>query len=267
MEQCKTGVNMRIIAFISSLLILINTLAYSETVDWNPDETIICSVKKSEPNDINIRTVVLLGGGAIKSIPKYYSDEVLNIKTFKNTFTVQLRDSNFTGVIQVFDDNNRLMHFKIKPVESSDHIDDMLVVRMSREAGAKASLGLRSSAPDSDGAVIDLMTHMLGGQRRSDISGTMVTRVEGGDVVPGRIIFEDDTAKMELIHVFQSSTLRGFHIVFTYRGKDAIRINTQRLWFPGAIAVHASDPTLMNQDNPSVEINPNQVIHLYYVSR
>ena len=66
--------------------------------------------------------------------------------------------------------------------------------------------------------------------------------------------------------MFQGPSVRGYECVARYAGERTVRLDMQRLWFPGALAVYASGQILTGGDDPAVELQPRQAISLWYVA-
>jgi hypothetical protein len=236
--------------------------APAETVDWSLGRSIDCALAPALPTRALTRTVVF-PGGPITEVPSFWSEEQLFVKIIRNTLVFQLRDPLFTGTIQVFDDKGNLFLLGVRAARAGETVDDVLLIRPVEAAGGAAA----PMPGDSDGAVTELMAHMVGGGPNPAISGSLVTHVdEHGKVVPGRRIFADDTLTLELIKVFQGPGLRGYECVVRYAGERTVRLDQQRLWFPGALAVYASNQVFINPQTVSIEIQPNQAIRIFYVA-
>lgn len=236
-------------------------VAPATTVDWTLGEAVDCALPAALPSQAMTRTIVL-PGGAVTEVPSFWNDDQLFVKAIRNTLIVQLRDPLFVATMQAYDDQGNLYLINLRAAKPGEAVDEILVLRQKPDA----TLSGGALASDSDGAISDMMAAMVGGVGHPSIAGSLVTRVEDGAMVPGRRIFADDTLSLELVKVFQGPSVRGYECVARYVGDQTVRLDMQRLWFPGALAVYASSQILLSPDDAGVEIQPNQAIKLYYVA-
>ncbi|HEX3133332.1 MAG TPA: hypothetical protein VHX44_07070 [Planctomycetota bacterium] len=244
-----------------TVLLLCATLQ-AETVDWSLGKAIDCPLPQALPTKALLRTVIF-PGGAITEVPSFWSDEQLYVKIIRNTLILQLRDPLFVGTLQVFDDKGNLFLVNVRAAKANEPVDEMLLLRPLGGPGETAA-GVMPS--DSDGQLTDMMAHMLAGGGNSAIAGSLVTRVEDGKLLIGRRIFGDDAFSLELIKVFQGPSMRGYECLMRYNGTDTMRLDQQRLWFPGALAVYASSQVFINPQTVTIEVQPKQAIKVYYVA-
>lgn len=246
---------MSMIARVVVALAATLAVARAEMVDWSLGRAIDCPLPLALPSRAATRTIVF-PGGPISEVPSFWSEEQLYAKVIRNTLVLQLRDPLFAGTIQVFDDKGNLFLVNVHAAAATETVDEILMLRPQAAPGEAAA----PLPPDSDGQITEMMAQMVGGVANPGIQGSLVTRVEDGQVVVGRRIFADDALSLELIKVFQGSGVRGYECLMRYNGKDPVRLDQQRLWFPGALAVYASAQVFINPQTVSIEIQPNQAI-------
>jgi hypothetical protein len=246
---------------VTCALVMIGQLGVAETVDWSLGKAVDCPLPQALPSKALTRTLVF-PGGAVTDVPAFWSEEQLYVKIIRNTLVMQLRDPAFVATLQVFDDKGNLFLVNVRAAKPTESVDEVLMLKPISQTTATGSA---NGASDSDGQITEMMAHMVGGGNPS-IVGSLVTRVEDGKVAIGRRIFADDSFSLELMKVFQGPSLRGYECLMRYQGKDTVRLDQQRLWFPGALAVYASSQVFINPQTVSVEIQPNQAIKVYYVA-
>jgi hypothetical protein len=237
------------------------TLA-GETQDWCIGQAIPCPLPLSTPTHDATRTVVF-PGGALADVPVFWDPETqLCVKAIRNTLVLQLRDPQFSGTLQVYDDKGGLYLLAVRAAAPGEEPDAVLLVRpkAARDEAAAAAV-----PADSDAQVTQMMAAMVGGCDGA-VTGSVVTRVEDGKVVVGRRIFADATLTLELVRVFQGPILRGYECLLSYHGKHSVRLDQSRLWFPGALAVYASAQAVIDPQTVAVEIAPGAAITLDYVA-
>jgi hypothetical protein len=246
-------------AFMASSAI---SLMYAETKEWSLTQTIHIPVHVSTVDNLRPRTVVL--PTKVREVPQFWTDDQMVVELMGNALVIQLRRSDFSTTMQVFDETGRVYLLRVESVKSGHVVDDMLVVNDSSLSPNTQT----SMLTDSDGAVTEMMAAMIGGAH-PHIRASVTSRVDNGEVKQGRVIFQDDTLDITLVRVWSghvTGRLRGYECIMTWKGSQAVRVNEERLWFPGALAVWASDQVMSDQNNPSVTVQPRSSIRLCYVA-
>jgi hypothetical protein len=243
--------------------------AAAETQDWSLGRAIDCPLPLSTPSHAATRTIVF-PGGAIADVPVFWDAESqLCAKAIRNTLVLQLRDAAFSATLQVFDDKGNLFLIDVHAAHAGDSPDEVLLLRPSTAAATAGAGGCAGSeggaGADSDAEVTRMMAAMVGGGDPGVVS-SLVRRVEDGRLKVGRRIFADDTMSLELVRVFQGPRLRGYQCLLAYHGSHSVRLEQQRLYFPGALAVYASAQVLYEPGSVSVAVQPDQSITLDYVA-
>jgi len=243
------------------LLLLVCAQAYAESVTWSMGRTIEVQVPISTEATINSRTIVFSGSTAIKEVKTFHEDKDLVLMPSGNTIIARLVNPGFTGNVQVFDDVGDLYILRFTSATAS--VDETLFIRKP-EAPAPA----KGSSNSRDAVVANLVSHMLGGRRMHNVTGTAVTTIgSDGKLIPGQVIYQDDSFAFTLVRAWNAGSYRGYQCTIAVTSQRPVAIAFQRLRFPGAIAVHCPEIVTFDPKNPVIDGTPGQVINLYYVAR
>lgn len=250
----------RYINRIAIILVLAATAA-AETQEWVPGVTIDCPVAVSTDSSKRLRTVEF-PCNSLSKVKTLAKAEVLEIEKVKNRVSFALKSPDFEATVEVYDDNNRLYLLRVRSPDALEDPDDNLILVKTGDAGGRVKNDMR----DADSGVMHLMGQMVKGVRDPDVRHGPVTRVERNQVVPGKVQYEDDDCALIAVHAYSLGKLYGVECVATWHGKDpAVVWNTQQLWFPGILAVHASDQVVMQGKNPDVMIKKGNSIRIFFV--
>lgn len=261
MTACRTRAGIGRFALVAFLVLASRALTAEES-HWTPQRAIDVALVPSSLSNLRTRTVVL-PGSAISQVPVFWTANDLHVEIIDNTLILQLRNPDFTGTLSVYDDAGSVFLLNVRPAEENERVDEMLIV-IDEQARIDEREGLGRST-DTDTAVTEMMRHMLGGPTAEHITGMVVTRVENDEVRIGRRVFEDSDLGIWMVRLYQSPAVRGCELLFHFRGPQPVRFEMERLYFPGALAVYASDQVLYDPANPHLEIDPKQTIRVFYV--
>jgi hypothetical protein len=231
----------------------------AETITWTPGMSIDCPLAPSLPSRSQARTIVFpLDGGALTQIPTRWGEDELAAKAVGNTLILDLRDPSFQATLQVFDEKGLLFLLDVHAAPAGSAPDDCLTIL---QAAPTAPMHLPA---DSDGAITAFMAGMVAGGCQAGMTSRPVTHIEHGTIVPGRVILDTPRLRIALERIYQAGDLRGFLCFAT--AADGGEIDMQRLWFPGALAVYASDKDVLSCTHPGVRLPHPGTISLYYVA-
>lgn len=236
---------------------------YAESVEWYLGKTVDCPVAVSMPTKPLPRTIIV-PGGTITDVPTYWSENQLHVQIIRNSLILHLRDPAFEGTLSIYDDKGNMYTIRVKAAPNNQEPEQLLILKPSANPPGVAG-GPGSELKDSDVAITTMMLHMVGGPQHPQIQGSIVSSVKDGKLSPGMVVFSDDMMSIEVFKAYQGPTVRGCECVVRYFGDKPVRLNTETLWFPGALAVYATDQTLFVPGRSGVELQPKSVLSLFYV--
>jgi hypothetical protein len=237
--------------------------ATAEEVVYQSDKAIACLVRVSQPDKVHTRTIVFPAKGLLE-VPQFFDPNDLFVKGVGNTLIVHLRNPDFEGSLQVYDDTNRLYVINIIP-EQQRKVDEHLLITLPRPAASGSSV--TSQDDEVVSRAFRYYEHMLGAHHYADIQSIDATVMIDGEVKVGRRIYQDNVLSLFLIRLHQGPELRGYECIMTYAGDQPRRIDLQRLYFPGALSVYAPVQAFMDPAQPSIEVEAGSTIRLFFVGR
>jgi hypothetical protein len=255
------------IARTFAVLLAVAATAWAESVTVSPGISVDCPVPVSTADNKRTRTVVLPSEG-IARVATTAPESDLEVKHYKNTLVLNLKNPAFEASLQVWDIENNLYLLTVRSPAEDDATDESLILVKDRRAGADGSQATGSPKTilqDTDQAVVTLMSQMRGGVTEDRVSWMAITSVDRGKVIPGKRLYADDNLEIRLQRVYRSPGLYGYETTWTWHGRQNIVVNLQSVWIPLVIATSASDQAILAQQNPDVVLPANRTIKVYYV--
>ncbi|MFW5828925.1 MAG: hypothetical protein ACOCXA_01575 [Planctomycetota bacterium] len=251
--------------FLTTVVVLILSICSlrAEEVVYQMDKSIPCRVRVSTPEKVYTRTVVFPATSLLE-VPQFFDENDLFVQGVGNTLIVHLRNPDFEGTLQVYDNDNRLYVLNILP-EEQKKVDEHLIIRLPEPIAD--AMSVTSGDDDLVARVFRYYEHMLGAHEYADIEGVTANVVEDGEVKVGRRIYQDDDLALFLIKLYQGPGLRGYECLLRYAGTEPRRIDMQRLYFPGALSIYAPVQAFMDPANPTLDIEAGSSIRLFFVGR
>ena len=244
-------------------IVLFSTVAVAETATYRLGEALDFPCVVSSSDNKQPRTIIL-PNTLDKVVDGGWSPSDLEYQGVNNTISFQLHNPSLTATIQVYDVTGQLYLVSLRAAAATETPDPSLTVVNKDDATAEGARTAKWPA-DTDSATAKLARAMLSGITPDGITVAPFSSNVNGKVVSGSTLFEDDFLLIRVQRMWLAPNLKGYETVWTWKGDRAVRINIQRLYFPGLIAIHSPEQTILSGDNPEHVFQPKITSKIYMI--
>ncbi len=241
--------------------------APAAVVEWRQNHTIEVVLEPSIPQRDHRSRLVYFPSEQVHFTQDWSQDD-LHATVMLNGIQFMLRNPEFQTTVHVIGNDGAIYPLRIRRSAEDEDVSTVLQVVPHQPETSTAGSSIAARGPaDIDAEAVVMMRHMVSGEPQHWVTSSPDGEITDEGFRLGRRVYESDFLSITSTRLYRGLQTVGYQCLVEYRGAEPVRLNFQRLYFPGALCVYASHQVLMDPKHPGTVLEPGDRLVLWFVAR